>query len=249
MVVCQHFQITPINFSPDEPLHLEMKYKFNRSNTKWPRKVFRTGLDLVTNNNTWCGAGYFDGHTIDIFAKPGELMRVEVEAEKYIFKKNHGKCRQQPYNELLFKKISEDINRCPKPCRPTDYWLCKYMMEAIGHLPICPNRSVEQCFKEVQKEAQKEIIEKPCTKVQFKYESSVWQVKNHLAEYWVDFSHPQKVRVKEEYLIYDLVSMVGAIGGTMGLCIGFSFREFSGYLLKRCEKLLARMSQKRKRDK
>ena len=29
--------------------------------------------------------------------------------------------------------------------------------------------------------------------------------------------------VKEEYLILDFVAMVGSVGGTLGMCIGFSF--------------------------
>ena len=42
---------------------------------------------------------------------------------------------------------------------------------------------------------------------------------------------PARVKVKQEYLIYDTVSMISAIGGTLGLCIGFSFREVSGVVL------------------
>ena len=29
--------------------------------------------------------------------------------------------------------------------------------------------------------------------------------------------------VYEEYYIYDAISMVGSVGGTLGMCIGFSF--------------------------
>ena len=41
--------------------------------------------------------------------------------------------------------------------------------------------------------------------------------------YDIVFATPVKVNVKEEYLIYDGVAMISAIGGTLGLCIGFSF--------------------------
>ena len=40
------------------------------------------------------------------------------------------------------------------------------------------------------------------------------------------------VTVKEEYVIYDAVAMISAIGGTMGLCIGFSFSDFSSLLIR-----------------
>ena len=46
---------------------------------------------------------------------------------------------------------------------------------------------------------------------------------------------PKMVTVHEEYLIYDLVSMIGAVGGTMGLCIGFSFDDFCSLILRYLE--------------
>ena len=36
----------------------------------------------------------------------------------------------------------------------------------------------------------------------------------------------------EEYLIFDSVAMIGSIGGTLGLCIGFSFTNVLAMLLK-----------------
>ena len=41
--------------------------------------------------------------------------------------------------------------------------------------------------------------------------------------------------MKEEYVIYYFVAMVSAVGGTMGLCIGFSFVAVSNCLLNYIE--------------
>ena len=46
----------------------------------------------------------------------------------------------------------------------------------------------------------------------------------------------KQVSVHVEYLIYDLVAMISAIGGTMGLCIGFSFFDFCCFILSFLEK-------------
>ena len=35
----------------------------------------------------------------------------------------------------------------------------------------------------------------------------------------------------EEYLIYDAISMVGSVGGTLGMCIGFSFTGIISFLI------------------
>ena len=37
--------------------------------------------------------------------------------------------------------------------------------------------------------------------------------------------------VYEEYLIYDAVGMIGAVGGTLGMIIGFSFNNVINYLI------------------
>ena len=48
--------------------------------------------------------------------------------------------------------------------------------------------------------------------------------------------------MKEEYL--DAVSMVSAIGGTVGLCVGFSFTGLIGGLLKYLELAIKRIQDK-----
>ena len=40
----------------------------------------------------------------------------------------------------------------------------------------------------------------------------------------------KKVQVHEEYLLYDITGVIGSVGGTLGLFIGFSFWTFIGYI-------------------
>ena len=54
--------------------------------------------------------------------------------------------------------------------------------------------------------------------------------KGKMSKYILLFSNPPKVNVREEYLIYDAVALISAIGGTMGLCIGFSFYNLTHVL-------------------
>ena len=49
-----------------------------------------------------------------------------------------------------------------------------------------------------------------------------------------EFASPYKVKVKEEYLIYDFIGLVGSVGGTLGLFIGFSFYDI---ISRFCNKL------------
>ena len=40
---------------------------------------------------------------------------------------------------------------------------------------------------------------------------------------WYQFEDDQDTIVYEEYLIYDTINMIGSLGGTLGIFIGFSF--------------------------
>ena len=88
-----------------------------------------------------------------------------------------------------------------------------------------------------------DMVMKPCTKIQYQSESTYWPRKSNVLELRIVYPQPSKVTVKEEYLIYDLVLMIGAIGGTMGLCIGFSFADvfasliqYTNLMVDRCKK-------------
>ena len=60
----------------------------------------------------------------------------------------------------------------------------------------------------------------------------------------LEFAIPPRVSVREEYLIYDSVALISAIGGTLGIFIGFSFGGMSGQILKFISEIVA--SQERR---
>ena len=45
------------------------------------------------------------------------------------------------------------------------------------------------------------------------------------------FAFPELVTVYEEYLIYDTIGMIGSIGGTLGIFIGFSLSNVISFLI------------------
>ena len=61
-----------------------------------------------------------------------------------------------------------------------------------------------------------EIFEKEYQSIN--YNDEVYKIKFKYV-----FASPETVTVYEEYLIYDTIGMIGSIGGTLGMCIGFSF--------------------------
>ena len=46
------------------------------------------------------------------------------------------------------------------------------------------------------------------------------------------WNFPQnKVIVNQEYLVYDSIGMIGSVGGTLGMFLGFSFLDITYYLI------------------
>ena len=45
------------------------------------------------------------------------------------------------------------------------------------------------------------------------------------------FDYPQVLTIYQEYLIYDGIGMIGSVGGTLGMFIGFSFSNVISTIL------------------
>ena len=126
---------------------------------------------------------------------------------------------------MVLEKVAKNISdTCPKPCR-SRHNHGKRLNKLLDHLPYCSDWRDQECTKETERGTNlKSIPLKPCTQMDYKSEStpSMTNLKN-VAKYTLQFENPPVVLVKEEYLIYDTVSMISAIGGTLGICIGISF--------------------------
>ena len=239
----QMLQTTPLDFNPGILENaFRLTYLFENQTES---QVTRVGISLSARNNSHCAWGWnpYDGDIARLFVQPGELKKVVINPEKYVFSSDSEEpCRTEPYNDVLVKRMYENqSNVCSKPCRQYNYWICNSDLE--GLFDYCHTDEGFACFWDSlhgltdSNGKAKDILLKPCTKLQYKYEESIyagheiWKL-----EFEFSFTLPPKVSVKEEYLIYDMVSMISAIGGTMGLCVGFSFRECIDILLDYLER-------------
>ena len=56
---------------------------------------------------------------------------------------------------------------------------------------------------------------------------------SHVVYLGYSFAPPRTVTIHEEYLIYDTIGLIGSIGGTLGMFIGFSFSSTLGALMQK----------------
>ena len=110
---------------------------------------------------------------------------------------------------------------------PVHYVTTAAINKFLDHLPYCETDQEAKCYVDMFVKARKlGVTRKPCVKLQYKAETTTETVSvEKVAEYKLTFSDPPKVTVREEYLIFDGITMISAIGGTLGLCIGFSFKD------------------------
>ena len=234
----QHFKITPFNLLPGIPVGggkwprpVMFKYIFEKS-SDYKNLVWRVSVDFTAENNSWCGAGYRDGEDTNEFGQVGWYYDLKITPMKYIFQSINEKCREIPYNELLFQKLKNEFAKGKCACRPPNEWLCKYM-KAIEHIPVCQTNEEEDCYKKMMETAMKDIPVRPCIQLEYPYkstQSSPERNENELC-FGMDFPSPPMVKVKEEYLIFDTVTLISSIGGIMELWIGFSFKDAFGSLV------------------
>ena len=77
-------------------------------------------------------------------------------------------------------------------------------------------------------------IEEYHGRIDYKDDKTVTGMSNYTLVLYVRYGRPYKMSVSREYLVYDFIGMVGSVGGTLGMFIGFSFYEV---ISKCCESL------------
>ena len=229
------YRLTPSNLDREmADIYNTITYRF--ANQSVSSMVSKIRLALSTKNNSYCGwsTDLFDGNVHEAHARPGKRRFLSINPQKILYSSEVEECRREPYSDMLLRQTTQLMtHNCSRICKPWYFYLCNNITE-LSQIPVCQNTTEEQCFEKVETYARKQVPIKPCTKFQYNIEKSPWINPDntlHLA-YMIDFQKPVRVTVKEEYLVFDLVSMISAIGGTMGLCIGFSFLDLARLCLE-----------------
>ena len=121
------------------------------------------------------------------------------------------KCIPLPFASFLNLTKTDDkpINICPEPEKGMGVfeWYDKY---------LGPYLSSEHCEKECER---------------FRFQGTVTDTTPKKTDveiaYWIASN---EVQYNEEYLIHDIKSLIGSIGGTMGLFLGFSLTGLLNYV-------------------
>ena len=116
--------------------------------------------------------------------------------------------------------------------------------------PICQTKDQYECGEKVATKVWYDTIKNgtcPHACTTFQYTGSIVKEKFYrqdslkevyLLKIYYFYDSPVSVTVFEEYLIYDMASLIGSVGGTLGMCIGFSFTGLISMILNQVLKLV-----------
>ena len=235
-----------MNFSAEMgELKLQLKFTFTHSTIMEGSEIV---VSLRNDNETLsCNGNFYEGDVQRVSLQMGQMTKLSFYSEKLVYLPSIRMCRKKPYTDTLYNNLLKNVHKnCTMPCKPdSDFGFCYALRQSkeIDRLPFCMDKNDTECFYQnfdLTVESLN-IYSGPCTKLQHlmmsKYDFPSQDPT--IAELHVIFD-PPRTTVMEQYLIYDMVALISAIGGTMGLSIGFSFTHFTSTTLKLVEHMVTK---------
>ena len=174
----------------------------------------------------------------------GKELWIKLKPEKYVFldksQSMKSQCEQnvsfyESFDMLLLDKISQ---KCPRKCLP-------YTSKNLSN-PICKTEDEENCASNMLNEVLPDgsfinQCKKPCVITQYletyEWNGNYYSPDDYKFAFYYILSKNETI-VYEEYLIHDLISMIGSVGGTLGMFIGFSFINVVNVIIFQIRKCL-----------
>ena len=72
---------------------------------------------------------------------------------------------------------------------------------------------------------------RPCNILEYQGYKTFEEELNAKKTVKLEYSFAPQTSVQQEYLIFDVTGMIGSVGGTLGMCIGFSFSGITTMIL------------------
>ena len=185
----------------------------------------------------------------------GKALWVQLQPEKFKYlDKTHSPkstCGYRSYYECIELELLEHIeSKCSKKCFPMHTKNISIPKCEDGKIKRCAgNVIIENVYSNVGLNSQ---CKKPCEILQYseywKFYMVNYTIPNNNPNdqsnlwfwFWYQFENVDEngTIVSEEYLIYDTINMIGSLGGTLGLFIGFSFNNVLNFIISCIKKCL-----------
>ena len=165
---------------------------------------------------------------------------IKIQPQKFNYLKEVSKCHDESYYECIAAALHriDHHTLCKKKCIPSFFGFGRNYTT-----PFCNNRKDDKCARDIAKkmirgkginftqEFSNIACTKACSSLQYSGNfiiskpivGNATEKYKSLHQFYYEFSNSDnKCPIFNEYLIYDTMGMIGSVGGTFGMFIGFS---------------------------
>ena len=228
------YAITPQFFDAHKKLKFQISFVKNMDPKDIPSNM---GVYFTSKENSYgiIDMNWFNGNELSFDLDSwSTTFKLSASTTKYL--ESTSNCRPYGFNDCLMKMIKEYTRFDESDSH------CSSITCAALSLPnITSSNLIQPCvtFKDnlcmMEKlhdimKLSKGTCPKNCTTLEYTGRPTLKQQndeKDFKKEYqWSIMMASNKTQVYQEYVVYDAMGLVGNIGGTLGLFLGFSFRDF-----------------------
>ena len=242
---CYKINETASKIEHSEWRHVKINYNKTLAQERLPSWI----VHFTSEKNSYGVLRYwwFDGAIVTIKLHKSSIDAIELKPQIYKYLPNYNSsCGESSFYECWGSKLlASNFDKCPRKCIP--YSLPN---NAYYKIPLCNTKEQWDCAHQIANMVMENITKsgscpKLCTVSHYSgrtfdelSESDYWN------EYSYTIAHPFTVTITEEYLIYDAITVIGSVGGTLGMCIGFSFTNIIAYIIILMQKLIDKFQNK-----
>ena len=232
-----YFKLQKIPISKEiKPAKFNILFIFNQSIPR--EKLPLTKLYITSEENSYgiFMFNWLEGETLAYDVKPETMTEIILKGEQTLSLSTKGECQEKSAYYCVASFIQAfDCKNCSKGCIPQFLYDNFRPFYSNFNTKICQEKSDIDCFVNhcAKNGMHRELTEtgfcqQSCSITEFSgklvYEGDVPGLEmNHTTYFSYSIKAPATMVVNEEYLIYDFVGLVGSVGGTLGMFIGFSF--------------------------
>ena len=173
---------------------------------------------------------WMDGEFLEFNPRLAESIKVSLTSKEFHYLKQKSNCSEKSFYEVWGQIYLDQIKEnCNTTCSPISL--------PIPNVNLC-NHTEWQCPQSLKYQSFSNYIKSedyfgPCTKLQYKgKQDGFMNIQNQYSSIFsYKFASPELTTVHEEYFIYDTTGMIGSVGGSLGMCIGFSFSNIFNWLI------------------
>ena len=174
---------------------------------------------------------FFEGKEFLQKVLPGERIVLTFHSIEYIYREQESNCTYETFLHQWKPYLQKiDFSQCPEKCSGG------HGLVDLSSLPICSNKESAECVNDLidtnyEEFASSDNYKRPCETLE--YAGTVYDVSTipeetrnestSIFQMNYKFSTPELTTEYKEHLVFDTVNMIGSVGGTLGMCVGFSF--------------------------